>query len=139
MNAEHLIMLLMAEYYFIQMGMASMPMWMERAMNRKYPAWKNVKRFADGSAVRAPAGDPATNGARNGDHGHEDGHPHHHLAEEAEIAVEAAASTLTGTGPSGSRRSRRPNCACSAPAARLPRSPACTSTCRSTTARRSTG
>jgi radical SAM superfamily enzyme YgiQ (UPF0313 family) len=42
--------------YFIQMGMASMPMWMEGAMNRKYPAWKNVKRFADGSAVRAPAG-----------------------------------------------------------------------------------
>jgi radical SAM superfamily enzyme YgiQ (UPF0313 family) len=42
--------------YFIQMGMASMPLWMERAMNRKYPAWKNVKRFSDGSAMKAPAG-----------------------------------------------------------------------------------
>jgi radical SAM superfamily enzyme YgiQ (UPF0313 family) len=42
--------------YFIQMGMASMPLWMERAMNRKYPAWKEVKRFPDGSAMKAPAG-----------------------------------------------------------------------------------
>jgi radical SAM superfamily enzyme YgiQ (UPF0313 family) len=42
--------------YFIQMGMASMPLWMERAMNRKYPKWKNVRRFADGSALKAPAG-----------------------------------------------------------------------------------
>src|SRR5262245_46653500 len=42
--------------YFIQMGMASMPLWMERAMNRKYPAWKEVKRFPDGSATKAPAG-----------------------------------------------------------------------------------
>jgi radical SAM superfamily enzyme YgiQ (UPF0313 family) len=42
--------------YFIQMGMASMPIWMEKAMNRKYPAWKNVSRFADGSAAKAPAG-----------------------------------------------------------------------------------
>jgi radical SAM superfamily enzyme YgiQ (UPF0313 family) len=42
--------------YFIQMGMASMPLWMEGAMNRKYPAWKAVKRLADGSAMKAPAG-----------------------------------------------------------------------------------
>jgi radical SAM superfamily enzyme YgiQ (UPF0313 family) len=42
--------------YFIQMGMASMPLWMERAMNRKYPKWKIVERFADGSARKAPAG-----------------------------------------------------------------------------------
>jgi uncharacterized protein YqhQ len=44
-------------------------------------------------AVRAPVVEPSPNGAPNGDH------PHHHLAEEAEIAVEAAAATLTGTGP----------------------------------------
>src|SRR4051794_8269729 len=42
--------------YFIQMGMASMPIWMEGVINRKYPEWKNVKRFDDGSALRAPAG-----------------------------------------------------------------------------------
>ena len=42
--------------YFIQMGMASMPQWMERAMDRKYPAWRDVKRFANGSALKAPAG-----------------------------------------------------------------------------------
>ncbi|HJZ77012.1 MAG TPA: radical SAM protein [Vicinamibacterales bacterium] len=42
--------------YFIQMGMASMPIWMEGVINRKYPEWRNVKRFEDGSAMRAPAG-----------------------------------------------------------------------------------
>jgi len=42
--------------YFIQMGMASMPQWMERAMNRKYPKWKDVRRFPNGSALKAPAG-----------------------------------------------------------------------------------
>ena len=42
--------------YFIQMGMASMPKWMEGAMDRKYPEWRNVKRFSDGSATKAPAG-----------------------------------------------------------------------------------
>jgi radical SAM superfamily enzyme YgiQ (UPF0313 family) len=42
--------------YFIQMGMASMPIWMERMIDRKYPEWRNVKRFENGSALKAPAG-----------------------------------------------------------------------------------
>ena len=42
--------------YFIQMAMASLPVWMETVLNRKYPEWKNVKRFSDGSAQFATAG-----------------------------------------------------------------------------------
>ena len=42
--------------YFIQMGMASIPIWMEWVIDRKYPEWRNVKRFDDGSAHAAPAG-----------------------------------------------------------------------------------
>ena len=42
--------------YFIQMGMASLPIWLEGVLSRKYPKWKEVKRFEDGSAHRAPAG-----------------------------------------------------------------------------------
>ena len=42
--------------YFIQMGMASIPIWMEWVMDKKYPEWRNVTRFEDGSAKRAPAG-----------------------------------------------------------------------------------
>jgi len=42
--------------YFIQMGMASLPSWMEGMMNRKYPKWREVDRFEDGSAKVAPAG-----------------------------------------------------------------------------------
>ena len=42
--------------YFIQMGMASIPIWMEGVLNRKCPEWKNVKRFEDGSANAVPAG-----------------------------------------------------------------------------------
>jgi len=42
--------------YFIQMALASIPVWMERVIDRKYPDWKNVKRFEDGSAKVAPAG-----------------------------------------------------------------------------------
>jgi radical SAM superfamily enzyme YgiQ (UPF0313 family) len=42
--------------YFIQMGMASMPIWMERVIDRKYPEWRDVKRFENGSAMKAPAG-----------------------------------------------------------------------------------
>ena len=42
--------------YFIQMAMASLPIWMEVVINRKYPHWKEVKRFDDGSAKYAPAG-----------------------------------------------------------------------------------
>jgi uncharacterized protein YqhQ len=43
-------------------------------------------------AVRMPAEEGAKNGTSNG-------HEHPHLVEEAEIAVEAAASTLAGAGP----------------------------------------
>jgi hypothetical protein len=42
--------------YFIQMGVASLPSWMEWMFNRKYPEWKNVKRFPDDTAKSAPAG-----------------------------------------------------------------------------------
>ena len=42
--------------YFIQMGMASLPIWLEGVLTRKYPKWKEVKRFEDGSAHAAPAG-----------------------------------------------------------------------------------
>jgi len=42
--------------YFIQMGMASIPIWMEWVLNKKYPQWRDVRRFDDGSALVAPAG-----------------------------------------------------------------------------------
>ncbi len=42
--------------YFIQMGMASMPMWMEFVLNKKYPNWRNVEYNDDGSARYMPAG-----------------------------------------------------------------------------------
>jgi radical SAM superfamily enzyme YgiQ (UPF0313 family) len=42
--------------YFIQMAAASIPLWMEGALESRYPGWKQVKRFPDGSAARAPAG-----------------------------------------------------------------------------------
>ena len=42
--------------YFIQMGMASMPLWMEKAMNRKYPEWKNVSVSPMARRLKAPAG-----------------------------------------------------------------------------------
>ena len=42
--------------YFIQMGMASMPKWMEFVMDKKYPAWKNVQRYPDGQALYLPEG-----------------------------------------------------------------------------------
>ena len=42
--------------YFIQMALASIPVWMERFIDRKYPNWREVKRFEDGSAKVAPAG-----------------------------------------------------------------------------------
>lgn len=42
--------------FFIQMGMASMPIWMERVINRKYPRWREVERHEDGSARSMPAG-----------------------------------------------------------------------------------
>ena len=42
--------------YFIQMGMASMPIWMEGVFNRKYPNWRKVEYNEDGSASYMPAG-----------------------------------------------------------------------------------
>ena len=41
---------------FIQMAMASLPVWMQGVLDRKYPTWKQVKRFSDDSAKLAPAG-----------------------------------------------------------------------------------
>ncbi|MGH7810499.1 MAG: hypothetical protein ACREP5_09515, partial [Candidatus Binatia bacterium] len=42
--------------YFIQMGMASMPIWMEGVMTKKYPHWREVEYNPDGSASYMPAG-----------------------------------------------------------------------------------
>jgi radical SAM superfamily enzyme YgiQ (UPF0313 family) len=42
--------------YFIQMSMASLPVWLEGILNRKYPAWRDVEYNADGSARYMPAG-----------------------------------------------------------------------------------
>lgn len=42
--------------YFIQMAMASLPVWLEGILNRKYPDWRKVERYDDGSAKYMPAG-----------------------------------------------------------------------------------
>ncbi len=42
--------------YFIQMALASMPSFLERVLDRKYPRWREVERNADGSARYMPAG-----------------------------------------------------------------------------------
>jgi radical SAM superfamily enzyme YgiQ (UPF0313 family) len=42
--------------YFIQMGMASLPIWLEWVLNKKYPAWRNVEHNPDGTARYMPAG-----------------------------------------------------------------------------------
>jgi radical SAM superfamily enzyme YgiQ (UPF0313 family) len=42
--------------FFIQMGMASMPGWLEGVFDRKYPHWKEVPLNEDGSCASAPAG-----------------------------------------------------------------------------------
>jgi radical SAM superfamily enzyme YgiQ (UPF0313 family) len=42
--------------YFIQMSMASLPMWLEGILNRKYPKWREVEHNDDGSARYMPAG-----------------------------------------------------------------------------------
>src|SRR5678809_197508 len=42
--------------YFIQMALASLPMWMEGVINRKYPKWREVEHNPDGSARSVPAG-----------------------------------------------------------------------------------
>ncbi len=42
--------------YFIQMAMASLPVWLERLLNRKYPKWREVEHNQDRSAKYMPAG-----------------------------------------------------------------------------------
>ena len=42
--------------YFIQMSMASLPIWLEGILNRKYPKWRVVELAADGAARYMPAG-----------------------------------------------------------------------------------
>jgi tRNA A37 methylthiotransferase MiaB len=42
--------------FFIQMSMASMPVWMEGILNRRYPRWRELDRNEDGSARSMPAG-----------------------------------------------------------------------------------
>src|SRR5882724_6522134 len=42
--------------YFIQMAMASLPIWMEGVINKKYPKWREVEHNEDGSARYMPAG-----------------------------------------------------------------------------------
>jgi radical SAM superfamily enzyme YgiQ (UPF0313 family) len=42
--------------YFIQMSMASLPIWLEGILNRKYPKWRELEYNSDGSARYMPAG-----------------------------------------------------------------------------------
>jgi hypothetical protein len=42
--------------YFIQMSMASLPIWLEGIINKKYPKWRDVEYNEDGSARSMPAG-----------------------------------------------------------------------------------
>lgn len=42
--------------YFIQMAMASLPIWMEGVINRKYPNWRDVEYEKNGEAKYMPAG-----------------------------------------------------------------------------------
>jgi hypothetical protein len=42
--------------YFIQMSMASLPVWLEGILDRKYPTWRDVEHNEDGSARYMPAG-----------------------------------------------------------------------------------
>jgi radical SAM superfamily enzyme YgiQ (UPF0313 family) len=42
--------------FFIQMAMASMPVWLEGVLNRKYPRWRDLEYNEDGSARYMPAG-----------------------------------------------------------------------------------
>ena len=42
--------------YFIQMSMASLPIWLEGILNRKYPRWRDVEVDGDGTARYMPAG-----------------------------------------------------------------------------------
>jgi len=58
--------------YFIQMGMASLPVWMEPVLDHKYPRWREVERNPDGSARYLPAGVRVLQEALVGEFGEED-------------------------------------------------------------------
>jgi hypothetical protein len=49
--------------YFIQMSLASLPVWLEGIINRKYPTWKKLEYNEDGSARYMPAGSRALEAA----------------------------------------------------------------------------
>src|SRR5215475_5738160 len=42
--------------YFIQMALASLPQFLEKIINQKYPKWRELERNPDGSALYMPAG-----------------------------------------------------------------------------------
>jgi hypothetical protein len=42
--------------FFIQMSLASLPVWMEGVVNRKYPKWRQLEYNEDGTARYMPAG-----------------------------------------------------------------------------------
>ena len=42
--------------YFIQMSMASLPMWLEGILNKKYPKWRDGEYNDDGTSRYMPAG-----------------------------------------------------------------------------------
>ena len=42
--------------FFIQMAMASLPLWLEGVLNKKYPRWRDLEYNDDGSALYMPAG-----------------------------------------------------------------------------------
>ena len=42
--------------YFIQMSLASLPLWLEGILDRKYPNWRDVEHLPDGTARCMPAG-----------------------------------------------------------------------------------
>ena len=42
--------------YFIQMSMASLPIWLEGILNKKYPNWRKLEYNDDGTARYMPAG-----------------------------------------------------------------------------------
>src|SRR5262245_11770953 len=59
--------------YFIQMAMASLPIWMEFVLNSKYPKWRELQRNSDGSARYMPAGVRLVEKSLLREYGREDG------------------------------------------------------------------
>ncbi|MEZ5404236.1 MAG: radical SAM protein [Bryobacteraceae bacterium] len=58
--------------YFIQMAIASLPIWLEGILNNKYPNWRKVEYNADGSARYMPAGVRALEAALLREHSPDD-------------------------------------------------------------------